>query len=185
MTNWGFDHPQSIFGRIIGDPTHREQCAGASCEKSVLQQSRFYAAIHQLHIAGTGSELQASLAMVAKFMLCDECRRDKSQARKIARKWTKASEEYLATIPSRRDQTHDASAASRRERGPIASGTHCWPTSISQAAYEICRNEDRIGSSNVSRTGRSPGGKAKLQPRVEKKPQGNRGLNCCQWYAMI
>jgi hypothetical protein len=183
--DWGLDHSQSIFGHITGDPTHREQCAGASCENSVLQQSRVYAAIHQLHIVGTGSELQASLAMVAKFMLCDECRRDKSQSREIVREWTKASEEYLATIPSRRDQTRDASASSSRERDPIASGTHYWPTSISHAAYEIRRNEDRTGSSNASRTGRSPGGKVKLQHRVEKKAHGNRVLNRCQGYAMV
>ena len=90
------------FGRIIGDPKHITECIGDHCRKIVPLQTRTYATIQleQLDKPTANYTLQHSLKMVAKFMLCDECRCPKSRA-KIARKWIAERKKYLATEKER------------------------------------------------------------------------------------
>ena len=111
----GLEYLRPHFGRIIGDPKHITECIGDHCRKIVPLQTRTYATIQleQLDKPTANYTLQHSLKMVAKFMLCDECRCPKSRA-KIARKWIAEGKKYLATIQS---------PFSKRERQPIASYT--------------------------------------------------------------
>jgi hypothetical protein len=98
LSNWM--DSQSIFGRIIGDPTHRPECTGARCCNTVRQEYRVYATIDlaQLDINSAGITLQAELAKVAKNMLCDECKLKNRRAREIARngsvRWSNTAQRY-------------------------------------------------------------------------------------------
>lgn len=148
------DHSQSIFGRIIGDPIHRPKCTDVHCHNTVPLQYRIYAAIDlaQLHINTMAITLQAKLAMVAKHMLCDECKTKKLRAKEVARQWIREMERHPAAILPQNEQTCNASAFSMRRTEPSALYTYYWPTSISHAFHVIREQEGRPSGANISCT---------------------------------
>ena len=131
----GLEYLRPHFGRIIGDPKHITECIGDHCRKIVPLQTRTYATIQleQLDKPTANYTLQHSLKMVAKFMLCDECRCPKSRA-KIARKWIAEGRKYLTTI-----QSHPSASENDSQLLPI----HYSPTSASYSIHDIRRPDNR------------------------------------------
>ena len=135
--DWSSDHIQSMFGRIIGDPTHRLECIwvaenGSCCRNTVSKDSRRNGAIclktFQELLAGDSPTLRLSKA--ASYMLCAECRSHSSRARKCAQQWmnllhAQASHVERTTPIQQHDYNYDPSA-------------YRWPTGMS---YGIGRTE--------------------------------------------
>ena len=103
------------FGQIIGDPKHITECIGDMCRKIVPLQTRTTASIQleQLRNSTANFPLQRSLIMVAKFMLCDQCRCPKSRAeitaKSIAEKWSAEGRKYLDTTLQQARKTANCS----------------------------------------------------------------------------
>ena len=103
------------FGQIIGDPKHITECIGDMCRKIVPLQTRTTASIQleQLRKSTANFPLQQNLIMVAKFMLCDQCRCPKSRAeitaKSIAEKWSAEGRKYLDTTLQQARKTANCS----------------------------------------------------------------------------
>ena len=131
------------FGQIIGDPKHITECIGDMCRKTVPLQTRTIASIQlkQLRKPTANFTLQQSLIMVAKFMLCDQCRCPKSRA-EIAAKWIAKGRKYLDTIQS------DPSAG---ENNSQLLAIHYRPTSGSHSIHGIRRPDNRNARTRYAR----------------------------------
>ena len=134
------EYPRPHFGQIIGDPKHITECIGDMCRKIVPLQTRTTASIQleQLRNSTANFPLQRSLIMVAKFMLCDQCRCPKSRAEKapkrISEKWIAEGRKYLDKA-----QSHPLASDNNSQLLAI----HYNPTSVSHSIHDIRRLDNR------------------------------------------
>lgn len=120
---------QSLFGRVIGDPTHRLECIwakddGARCRNTVPKISRINGALclGMFHDFPVSCSYEMRLSMAAKYMLCAECSRHSSRSRDCAQRWMK----LLHARANRVEQTTQIQQDGHSSTLPV----NRWPSSM-------------------------------------------------------
>ncbi|CAG7932896.1 unnamed protein product [Penicillium olsonii] len=121
---------QSLFGRVIGDPTHRLECIwakddGARCRNTVPKSSRINGALclgmfHELPVSHSH---EMRLSMAARYMLCAECSRHSSRSRDCAQRWMKL-------LHARANRVDQATQIEQDGHSSVLPGDR-WPSSMS------------------------------------------------------
>ncbi|CAG8284740.1 unnamed protein product [Penicillium salamii] len=124
---------QSLFGRVIGDPTHRLECIwvkddGAHCRNTVPKISRINGALclGMFHEFPVSHSHEMRLSMAASYMLCAECSCHSSRSRDCAQRWMKL-------LHARANRVEQTTQIEQDGHSSVLPGNR-WPNSMSYDA---------------------------------------------------